>query len=198
MSYDPTKYLNVFSAVVLEVKRSGHVIVNADIGQNVTLTKRLMFSQHETHKIKFGDTIGAKVEKVTPFLWRATLVDDAERKAALYHYKVLNIGTIYDGDTIKNAAIDLGLGLTVTDLTLRLLGIDTPELRGDEREEGLKSKAELERMVKIAQSFIVQTQNDKEGSFGRLLATVWANIDGAWIDLNSHLLTNGFAVVYKA
>jgi len=41
----------------------------------------------------------------------------------------------YDGDTFT-MTIDLGFNVQVTE-KIRLFGVDTPEIRGDERERGL-------------------------------------------------------------
>ena len=59
----------------------------------------------------------------------------------MYQYKIFSIKKIYDGDTIT-AVIDLGFGVYKTAI-LRLKGIDAPELRGDERPEGIKSRVGL-------------------------------------------------------
>ena len=57
-----------------------------------------------------------------------------------YLYKA-TVTEVYDGDTIT-VDIDLGLNVWLKDQTLRLLGIDTPELRGEER---LKAKTSTRR-----------------------------------------------------
>ena len=53
----------------------------------------------------------------------------------LYRYKA-EIVRVYDGDTVW-ADIDLGFNTWRRNEPLRLWGIDTPEVRGDERPEGL-------------------------------------------------------------
>lgn len=52
----------------------------------------------------------------------------------MYQYKA-EIIDVYDGDTVT-AVVDLGF-LHFQEMKLRLYGIDTPELRGEEREQGL-------------------------------------------------------------
>jgi len=49
----------------------------------------------------------------------------------LYHYKA-HITKVYDGDTVT-ADIHLGFNMVMRKQKLRLLGIDTPEIRGEER-----------------------------------------------------------------
>lgn len=53
-----------------------------------------------------------------------------------YFYKAV-VRDVYDGDSCT-VDIDLGFGIWMKGQKLRLMGIDTPELRGSEREEGLK------------------------------------------------------------
>lgn len=53
----------------------------------------------------------------------------------MYTYRAL-VKSIYDGDTLR-ADIDLGFGVILADQSLRLLGIDTPEIKGVERPQEL-------------------------------------------------------------
>ena len=64
-----------------------------------------------------------------------------------YEYNAI-VTKVYDGDTIT-VDIDLGLGVWLKKQTIRLYGINTPELRGDEREEGLESRAELIELLQF-------------------------------------------------
>jgi len=127
----------------------------------------------------------------------------------LYRYRA-NITKVYDGDSVT-ADIDLGLGTWVTKQKLRLFGIDTPELRGDE-EEKVKGRAardwlkarllykgleELEDLVQISAAVVIETHRDKTGKYGRWLCTIWhPNLMGEWINLNQELINTGHAVEY--
>lgn len=110
-----------------------------------------------------------------------------------YTYRA-KISRVIDGDTIV-VDMDLGLGVWVHDQYLRLQGIDTPELRGDEREDGLKAKQFVRHHLAIATDMVIQThKGDSKGKYGRWLATVWLNIDGEWVNLNHALVTSNNAV----
>ncbi len=88
----------------------------------------------------------------------------------LYHYRAY-VSDVYDGDSIT-VDIDLGLGLWMTDQKIRLSDINAPEVRGEEREEGLKSKEWLAE--KILDKFIMlRTIKDKKGKYGRWLGEIW-------------------------
>jgi micrococcal nuclease len=62
-----------------------------------------------------------------------------------YEYKAF-VTSVYDGDSIT-CDLDLGLNVWLKNQKIRLLGIDTPEIRGEERELGLISKARTQDLV---------------------------------------------------
>jgi micrococcal nuclease len=109
----------------------------------------------------------------------------------LYHYRA-NVTKVYDGDTIT-ADIDLGFGIILTDQKIRLIGIDTPELRGEEREEGLRVRDNVREMI-LKKKVTVKTEKDKSGKYGRWLAEIY--IDGKTESLNQILLNEGMAKPY--
>lgn len=88
----------------------------------------------------------------------------------LYLYKA-KIVSVYDGDTCR-ADIDLGLKVWVKNEKLRLLRINAPELRGEEKEQGKLSRDFLKEQIE-GKEVILQTQKDKQGKFGRYLAEIW-------------------------
>ena len=106
-----------------------------------------------------------------------------------YIYKA-HVTDVYDGDTIT-VDIDLGLNTWIKDVKLRLARIDTPEIRGDEREEGLRVRDYVRDMI-LDKDVIIQTFKDKTGKYGRYIVEVL--IDET--NLNDHLLENGMAEEY--
>jgi micrococcal nuclease len=98
---------------------------------------------------------------------------------------------VYDADTIMDMDVDLGFGIQLT-ITGRLLGINAPEVRGDERADGLRSRDWLKHKMDAAESVSIETKPSDErqtGKYGRWLITVWA--DG--VNLNDLMVTNGLA-----
>lgn len=79
------------------------------------------------------------------------------------------VDRIIDGDTI-DLIIDLGF-FTHTKIRVRLLDIDTPEIRGPERPEGLQAKAFVEEWLAERDVLVVETH--KTGKYGRWLADLW-------------------------
>ncbi len=109
----------------------------------------------------------------------------------LYRYKAI-IRSVYDGDTCR-ADIDLGLKMWMHNEPLRLARINTPEVRGAEREEGLKSRDYLRELIDGKEVFIA-TIKDKKGKYGRYIADIWLEQeDGNWINVNDNLVENGYA-----
>jgi micrococcal nuclease len=100
------------------------------------------------------------------------------------------IDSIYDGDTIT-VTLALGFGIELKKQKIRLLGIDTPEIRGGEREEGLKSKARLVELIEGKEITLV-THKDKTGKYGRWLGTIYVNET----NINEQLIQEGFARPY--
>ena len=120
----------------------------------------------------------------------------------LYHYKA-HVTKVYDGDTVT-ADIDLGFNMIMRDQKLRLLGIDTPEIRGEERPEGLVSRDRLSELILNTDVHIV-THKDSKGKYGRWLVTIYAQYqhryrdkeETNWINCNALLLNENLAKVYK-
>ena len=105
-----------------------------------------------------------------------------------YIYKAEVIRVI-DGDTM-DVRIDVGFDTHIYK-RLRLLGVDTWEIRGEERERGLEAKYFVESRLKISRNSIwVQTIMDGEGKYGRLLAWVWTDTVLGPQNLNEALLEN--------
>ena len=109
----------------------------------------------------------------------------------MYEYRAY-VRKVYDGDTIT-VDIDLGFGVILKNQKLRFFGINTPEVRGKSREEGLKVR-DLVRN-RISNKWItIKTHKDKKGKYGRWLAVVYElEIEES---LNEWLLREGHAVKY--
>jgi len=110
----------------------------------------------------------------------------------MYEYKVKEVVKIYDGDTIT-VILDLGFGITKKEI-IRLYGINTPEIRGIERAEGLKSRKRLVELIEENPDFYIQTIKDKNGKYGRLLGIL--KIPEKTTSINKTLINEGFAKPY--
>lgn len=124
-------------------------------------------------------------------------------KSHLYYYEVdmrlFEIKDVYDGDTCK-LIVKLGF-LTSKKETFRLSGINTPEVRGEEREKGLISRDWLRDKLQEAKTndykVYVKTEKDKKGSFNRYLGTIFIEYPTKIENINESLLEKGLAEIYK-
>lgn len=122
---------------------------------------------------------------------------DIRVTSKLYYYAAQVID-VYDGDTLT-VNLDLGMGIWRNGLTIRLWKIDTPEVRGADRERGLQVRDMVRELV-MNKSILLRTILDKRGEdrvgkYGRLLGEVLVpNPRGALINVNDLLLGLGMAV----
>lgn len=107
----------------------------------------------------------------------------------MFEYNVIDIVKIYDGDTVT-LTLDLGFGIHKTD-NFRLSNLNAPEIRGEERPEGLISRDWLRNKLENAtdKDFRVLTEKDKKGKYGRYIAELF--LDG--VSVNEELISEGMA-----
>lgn len=121
---------------------------------------------------------GAK-EEVDVHEYRATLVD------------------LIDGDSIR---LDVDLGFSIRQrMSLRLYGIDTPEIVGASRAAGLAAKDFLYGLLRDSEAgtfrpLTIKTFKDKGDKYGRILALLFVGDDP--IPVNDKLVAAGHAKPY--
>lgn len=106
-----------------------------------------------------------------------------------YWYKA-EVVSVYDGDTVT-ATFQLGFNHVMKNQKIRLYGINTPEMRGDEKEQG-RVVRDYVRSLCLGKDVLVKTHKDKSGKFGRWLAQIYIGD----MCLNDHLIEKGYAVSY--
>lgn len=110
--------------------------------------------------------------------------------STLYHYVLKNVRVV-DGDTLE-ADIDLGFGVALTAIKIRLAKIDCPEMS---TEAGVIAKGFTENWVNSKLNtvqIVVSVKNHKKDKYGRILGSVAA--DGE--DLAEMLMNAGHAMGY--
>ena len=114
-----------------------------------------------------------------------------------YQYKA-QVERVIDGDTIV-FRFDMGMYIDKRDQYVRLKGINTPELRGAEKEAGKRAKDFVIETLNDSQGMwrpcVVETFKDKRGKYGRWLGIIWYydETKGYWINLNAQLVREGRA-----
>jgi len=113
-------------------------------------------------------------------------------KEKLYYYK-FKLSRVIDGDTIVGE-ISLGFDLAFKRQHIRLLHINTPEIRGKEKIQGLIAKEYLEELITDKEIIIHSFERD---NFGRILAELFFYNELEWCSANVILLNEGLALPYE-
>jgi len=106
----------------------------------------------------------------------------------MYEYRAKVI-SIYDADTFR-LDIDVGLNIWLRNQSVRLLGVQAPEVRGEERSEGIRWR-DWARVVILGDfdgRVSIRTHRDKKGKYGRWLVEVFYGL--GW-SLNQLLVDYG-------
>jgi len=105
---------------------------------------------------------------------------------------VSEVTSIYDGDTFRANIKDYPK-IVGYRMSIRILGIDTPELRAKcIREKELAIKAKMLAVSILRGAKHIELRNIKRGKYFRLLADVYADD----VSVASELMKNGYAVEY--
>ena len=96
------------------------------------------------------------------------------------------IHRVVDGDTV-DLTVHFPYGLSLRSKA-RLLGLDTWELKGEEKILGIKAKNALKRLAKGKESTVLIPDDAKRDNFGRLL--LYLRLDEIkvenWMERNGH------------
>lgn len=110
----------------------------------------------------------------------------------LYHYKA-SVKRVIDGDTFVASDIDLGFNIFLKDQRVRILGVDTMELRDKDEAKKILAFEAKDFAVDMIEGKEVVIRSIEFDNFGRILADVW--IDG--VSIGDTLIEKGLAEVYK-
>ena len=107
----------------------------------------------------------------------------------LYTYKA-HVIDCYDWDT---CTVSLSLWVNIyTDMVIRLYWIDTPELKGDEKEKWIIARDFIRRKI-VWKEVIIKTHQDKKWKYWRYLWEIYLE----WNNINNLMLDNWYAVIYN-
>jgi micrococcal nuclease len=110
-----------------------------------------------------------------------------------YIYKAI-VKSVLDGDTVK-VDIDLGFGIWLKDQNVRLLKINAPEIKGESKSLGMKSKERLSELL-LNKEIKLETSKDKKEKYGRWLGLIVININNEEICINDLMISEGYANSY--
>ncbi len=98
----------------------------------------------------------------------------------------------YDGDSPK-VILDHGMHRYEEEVAVRLYGVDTPEMRGSDRDEGIIVRDIVRKWSPVGSKGIIESHKQGTGKYGRLLGTMWP--DGWDVSINERLYKAGLADV---
>lgn len=99
---------------------------------------------------------------------------------------------VYDGDTITIASKIPNTDLPMYRFSVRLSGIDSPEIKGQTEKEKMLAKDSRDALHKLIYGKIIHLQNVSIEKYGRLLADIY--LDN--LHINNWMLENNYAVPY--
>ena len=106
----------------------------------------------------------------------------------MYEYRA-KVTAVYDGDTVT-VDIDLGFEVWLRDQRVRLLNVNTPEVRGKSKKEGIIARDALRQRILDKE---VTVKSDRRGKYGRWLVEIFVDDE----NINQWLLSEGLAVPYE-
>ena len=107
----------------------------------------------------------------------------------MYEYNA-EVVRVYDGDTIT-VIFQLGFNMCVKE-TIRLFGIDSPEIRGTDREIGRIARDKLRALI-LDKPVIVKTYKDKKGKYGRYIADIYLETEQGLLCVNDWMVREKLA-----
>ena len=130
---------------------------------------------------------------ITFLIVLALSVNATSLKNTIYKNAIVEkVTSIYDGDTFRANIKDYP-PIVGNRMAIRILGIDTPEMRGKCVKEKLLARDAKKLTVSLLRGAnVIELRNIKRGKYFRLLADVY--VDGA--SIANELLKAGYAVRY--
>lgn len=108
----------------------------------------------------------------------------------MYEYEAV-VTKVYDGDSIT-VDIDLGFGIWKKKESIRLNGIDTPELRGSSAMEKVKAMEARDFLSSLIMFKTIKMQSVGKDKYGRYLADIFYKN----VCINSQMIRDGYAREY--
>jgi micrococcal nuclease len=116
---------------------------------------------------------------------------------SLFYYNA-EVVSVYDGDTLT-VNIDVGFKVKMAKVKIRLLGVNTPEMRGGTAETKAAARKARDYVRELCLGKTIRLKSEKKGKYGRYLATIWTlDEDGQPhpSSINQLLIIEGLAESY--
>jgi endonuclease YncB( thermonuclease family) len=140
-----------------------------------------------------NNSMNENQQKMSENVDNVTLVEWKDTIAYVPPVKTGVVIKVYDGDTITIATKLHYPDWTMYRFSVRLSGIDSPEIKAKSTNEKKLAVLSKDALTKQIIGKTVELKNVSMEKYGRLLADVYCN----GIHINKWMLENGFAVTYS-
>ena len=123
----------------------------------------------------------------------------AVQKPSRFGYRAIVMPEdVYDGDTVTCDGIDLGFGVWLRRQKMRLVGVDTPEMRGASRRQAIIARDFVRGLLPEDGEVLIKSHKPRErDKWGRWLCELWIEKSPEQlICVNDELLRAGHATRY--
>lgn len=96
-----------------------------------------------------------------------------------------HVESVYDGDTVT-LDIEVGFDMMINDAKIRIYGIDAPEMRGEERPQGIIARDALRELIDGKD---VRMVYHGKGKYFRYIAEIYIDT----INISHWMVRNGYA-----
>jgi endonuclease YncB( thermonuclease family) len=108
-----------------------------------------------------------------------------------YRFELTSV-RIIDGDTYEGD-LHFPLGVVLSSEKVRLLNVDTPEVVGVRKKEGLEAKGYIRTLFRKGRVWVAIPRNKKQrDSFGRVLGAVYIQGNDRWYNVGRELIKRGY------
>ena len=119
-------------------------------------------------------------------------IEYSDTRPFIYPIRFGKVVKVYDGDTITIAARLPGTDGPIYRFSVRLNGIDTPEIKGKSQAEKDLAITARNALNELIYGKIVELRNVANEKYGRILAEVYIGD----VNVNEWLISENFAVEY--
>ena len=190
-------FVRCFRSLFCCTKRSIEDISNKDTSNKDTSNKDIdskdIYSKKKSYKInsklKYKNININANSSDTKYLENILYIDTTPFIPPIVYCKVIKV---YDGDTITVASRLPFEGSPIYRFSVRLAGIDSPEMRGGSELETKKAIESRDALYHLIFGNIIELRNNGKEKYGRLLADIYYK----GLHINKWMLDNNYAIEY--
>jgi len=118
---------------------------------------------------------------------------------ALRTLYIAKVTRIIDGDTLK-VDLELGFNITLVDQSVRVYGIQAPELNTRNKIEkayARSARGYLQELLPIGKRIYLKIPQLRKDKYGRILAKVYHQAGSSLVDVAGQMISTNYATPYE-